>query len=113
MERGLGTGSFMHDVFGARTHVLMGELAGEEVGEWLSGLIIAREIRNARQWAQRRGYDGARVRLVGDDALVARYVVALAAADVAVERADSRAAAFGLWQIAVEAGLVHLSSDRP
>jgi hypothetical protein len=49
---------------------------------------------------------------VGDDALVARYVVALAAAEVAVERADSRAAAFGLWQIAVEAGLVHLSSDR-
>jgi len=112
MARGQGTGSFMHDIFGARTHVLMGELAGEEVGEWLSGLLIAREIRNARQWAQRRGYDGARVRLVGDDALVARYVTALSAADVSVERADSRAAAFGLWQIAVEAGLVHPISDR-
>lgn len=113
MERGFGTGSFSHDIFGARTHVLLGELAGEDVGEWLSGLLIAREIRGARLWAQRRGYDAARVRLVGDDALVARYVTALTHAEVTVERADSRAAAFGLWQIAVQAGLVHFNAQRP
>lgn len=110
-ERGAGTGSFMHDVFGARTHVLMGELGGEDVSDWLSGLLIAREIRDARQWAQRRGHDASRVRLVGDDALVARYAAALGAADVGVDRADSRAAAFGLWQIAVQAGLVHSLPD--
>jgi len=109
MRRGAGNGSFMHDIFGARTHVLMGELAGEDVGEWLSGLLIAREVRTARQWAQRQGFDAARVHVVGDDALVARYVTALDAADVTVARADSRAAAFGLWQIAVQAGLVHPS----
>lgn len=112
MQRGAANGNIMHDVFGARTHVLLGELAGDEVGEWLSGLLIAREVRNARQWAQRQGLDAARVCVVGDDALVTRYVAALDAADVAVERADSRAAAFGLWQIAVQAGLVHPSHER-
>lgn len=112
MERGFGKGTFMHDIFGARTHVLLGELAGDEVGEWLSGFVIAREVRSARLWAQRRGYDAARVRLVGDDALVARYVTALTQAEVKVERADSRAAAFGLWQIAVQAGLVHLDTPH-
>lgn len=112
MERGAGDGSLMHDVFGARTHVLMGELAGEEVGDWLSGLLIAREVRTAREWAQRHGLDTARVRVVGDDALAARYVTVLGGAGVAVERADPRAAAFGLWQIAVSAGLVHPSRER-
>lgn len=112
MERGAGEGSFMHDVFGARTQVLMGELAGEDVGEWLSGLLIAREVRAARQWAQRHDLDGARVRVVGDDALATRYIAALGAAGIAVDRADARAAAFGLWQIAVQARLVHPSSER-
>lgn len=112
MERGAGSGSFMHDVFGARTHVLMGELRGEDVDEWLSGLLIAREVRMARQWAQRHDLDAARVRVVGDDALAARYIAALDAADVAVDRADARAAAFGLWRIAVQAGLVPPSSER-
>jgi len=56
-------------------------------------------------WAHRHGYDGARVRLIGGDALVARYAAALAQADVIVERAHSHAAAFGLWRIAVQAGI--------
>ena len=67
--------------------------------------MIGREVRNARTWAHRHGYDGARVRLIGDDALVARYAAALAQADVIVERAHSHAAAFGLWRIAVQAGI--------
>ena len=91
----------MHDMFGARTLALMGELAGDDVADWLSGLMIGREVRNARTWAQRHGYDGARVRLIGDDALVARYALALAQADVSVERAHTHAAAHGLWRIAV------------
>ncbi len=68
--------------------------------------MIGREIRNARTWGQRHGYDGSRVRLVGADALVARYAAALRQADVAVELADSNAAALGLWRIAKKAGIV-------
>jgi 2-dehydro-3-deoxygalactonokinase len=106
VARGLGPGNLAHDAFGARTLVLAGELDGTEVADWLSGVMIGREVRNARTWAQRHGYDGARVRLVGEDALVARYELALKQADVAVERADPHAAAHGLWRIAVRAGLV-------
>ncbi|MFO1314522.1 MAG: 2-dehydro-3-deoxygalactonokinase [Burkholderiales bacterium] len=106
VARGLGPGNLAHDAFGARTLALMGELAGDEIADWLSGVMIGREIRNARTWAQRHGYDGSRVRLVGADALVARYAAALAQAEVAVDRAEANAAAFGLWRIAVVAGLV-------
>ncbi|MFO1323796.1 MAG: 2-dehydro-3-deoxygalactonokinase [Burkholderiales bacterium] len=106
VARGLGPGNLMHDAFGARTLALTGEIAGDEVADWLSGMMIGREVRNARTWAHRHGYDGARVRLIGEDALVARYEQALAASDVAVERAHAHAAAHGLWRIAERAGLV-------
>ena len=112
VARGLGPGNLAHDAFGARTLALMGELDGHEIADWLSGVMIGREVRNARTWAQRHGYDGARVRLVGADALVARYAAALAQADVAVDRADAHAAAFGMWRIAVVAGLVRASSTH-
>ena len=72
VARGLGPGNLVHDMFGARTLALMGELQGSEVADWLSGLMIGRELRNARTWAHRQGYDGGRVRLIGGDALVAR-----------------------------------------
>jgi len=106
VTRGLGPGSLAHDAFGARTLALMGELAEDEVADWLSGVFVGREIRNARTWAQRNGYDGSRVRLIGEDGLVARYAAALAQADVAVERTHAHAAAHGLWRIAVRAGMV-------
>jgi 2-dehydro-3-deoxygalactonokinase len=106
VQRGLGPGNLAHDAFGARTLALMGELASDEVADWLSGVMIGREIRNARAWAHRHGYDGARVRLVGAHALVERYATAMRQADIAVDLADSRAAAHGLWRIAVEAGLI-------
>lgn len=106
LARGLGPGTLLHDVFGARALALMGELAPEEVSDWLSGLMIAREVRNARIWAHRYGYDGAVVRLIGDDALVARYARAFARDDVTVERVAGHAAALGLWRIARSAGLI-------
>jgi 2-dehydro-3-deoxygalactonokinase len=73
VARGLGPGNLAHDVFGARTLALTGELAGEDVADWLSGMMIGREVRNACHWANRHGYDGSRVLLIGEDALVARY----------------------------------------
>ena len=105
VARGLGPGNLAHDAFGARTLALMGELKGDEVGDWLSGLMIGREVRNARTWAHRHGYDGGRVRLIGTDALCERYAGALKQADVIVERADNDAAALGIFRIAVQAGI--------
>ena len=61
-------------------------------------------------WAQRNGYDGARVRVIGDDALVARYAAAL---DAGRRRSSSAPTArprrIGLWRIAVQAGIVNPS----
>lgn len=113
VAHGLGPGSLAHDLFGARTLALTGELARDDVADWLSGMMIGREVRNARTWAHRHGYDGARVRLIGEDVLVARYEVALMQADIAVERAHPHAAARGLWRIAAGAGIVGDARSNP
>ena len=105
VTRGLGPGGLNHDLFGARTLALMGELAPEEIPDWLSGLLLGREVRNARVWAQRQGCDGARVRLVGTDALMARYAAAMTQAGVAVDLARADSAARGLWRIAQHVSL--------
>jgi 2-dehydro-3-deoxygalactonokinase len=105
-ERGLASGGLTHDIFGARTLALMGELAPDEVADWLSGLLIGREIRTARSWAFRAGYDASRVCVIGADALADRYIAALGFAEVTAERGPQQAAALGLWRIAQAAGLL-------
>jgi 2-dehydro-3-deoxygalactonokinase len=111
VARGLGAGGLSHDLFGARTLALTGELSPVDVPDWLSGLLIGREVRNARVWAQRQGCDGAHVRLVGADALLARYAAAMTQAGINVEMAPAEAAAIGLWRIAQHASLT-LPSPR-
>ncbi len=106
VTRGLGSGGLTHDLFGARTLALVGELAPTEVADWLSGLLIGREIRMARLWAFHAGHDVARVRVIGGDALVDRYERALAQAGIDTERGAAQAAARGLWRIARRAGIV-------
>ena len=105
VTRGLGAGGLSHDLFGARTLALAGELSPVDVPDWLSGLLIGREVRNARLWAQQHGCDGMRVRLVGADALLARYAAAMTQAGMDVEMAPADAAALGLWRIAQHASL--------
>ncbi len=107
VERGIGSGGLTHDLFGARTLVLMGELAPGEVADWLSGLLIGREISDARAWAVRAGYAAAEVQVIGADALADRYMAALAIADVSAKRGPPQAAARGLWRIAKAAGLLN------
>ncbi|GMU72773.1 MAG: 2-dehydro-3-deoxygalactonokinase [Betaproteobacteria bacterium PRO3] len=104
VERGLGSGQTLHDIFGARTLALSGELEPDAIRDWLSGLLIGREVRAGRVWAQLAGDDAARVLVVGSDALAERYLTALAAADVAAERGPAEAAATGLYRIARAAG---------
>jgi 2-dehydro-3-deoxygalactonokinase len=107
VERGLGAGGFMHDIFGARTHVLAGELAPDEVGEWLSGLLIGREVRTARSWAHRGGHDASRVLIVGGDTLVERYLRVFRNCGIDAMRGPADAAARGLHAIARAAGRIH------
>jgi 2-dehydro-3-deoxygalactonokinase len=107
VERGLAGGGLGHLIFGARTLALTGELAAAEVPDWLSGLLIGREIRSARTWAHRRGLDAARVRVIGGDALVARYRDALARAGIDAEAGPADAAVRGIARVARLAQLVH------
>ena len=106
VARGLAEGALSHDIFGARTLSLMGELRPEEVADWLSGLLVGRELRGARAWAVRAGIDPSRVRVIGSDALAERYELAMADAGMLAERGIADAAAHGLWRIALRAGIV-------
>ncbi len=106
-DRGLAEGELAHDVFGARTLALMGELAPGDVADWLSGLVIGREIRAARDWAVRAGHNAGRVRVIGTDLLVDRYRRALAQGGAIAEPGPPDAAARGLHRIAREAGILH------
>jgi len=85
----------------------VGELAGADVADWLSGLLIGREIRDALAWARANGAGADRVRIIGSDALAARYATALRQAGIDAERGASDTAARGLWRIAGQAGLIH------
>jgi 2-dehydro-3-deoxygalactonokinase len=106
VARGLDEGELAHDLFGARTLALTGALASDDVADWLSGLLIGREIRAAREWALRAGIDTSLVRIIGSDTLVERYDVALGDAGVLAQRASHDAAAVGLWRVASRARLV-------
>src|SRR4029450_5737067 len=64
----------LHHLFGVRSRALFGELSAEGVSEYLSGLLIGHELRNALAAAP-----GAPVFLLGAPGLVDRYVLALRA----------------------------------
>ena len=106
VARGLDEGELSHDLFGARTLSLNGALASDDVADWLSGLLIGRETRAAREWALRAGIDPSLVRIIGSDTLAERYEIALGDAGVLAQRASHDAAALGLWRIASRARLV-------
>jgi 2-dehydro-3-deoxygalactonokinase len=106
VARGLEDGELAHDIFGARTLALTNALGSDDVADWLSGLLIGREIRGARAWASRAGIEPSVVRIIGADALAERYELAIADAGMLALRGDGDAAALGLWRIAMRAGIV-------
>jgi 2-dehydro-3-deoxygalactonokinase len=106
VQRGSDGAGLAHSIFGARTLALANELAADEVGDWLSGVLIGDEIRAARGWAREHRIDGAAVRVIGEGSLVARYVRALQALGMHAEAGPPAAAATGLYRIAEHAGLL-------
>ena len=111
LERGLTADGLSHVIFGARTLALAGDLEPTEIRSWISGVLIGHEIAAARRWASALGADSARVRVIGDPAIVDTYVAALTYAAVTVERGCPDAAAHGLWRIALRAGLIARGSS--
>ena len=88
-------------LFGARALPLMGKLAENDAGEYLSGLLIGAEIGEGR-----RLYPGEEPHVAGAEALVKRYLKAFEALGVPARAAPPRAAARGLFRIARDGGLL-------
>ncbi len=88
-------------LFGARSLPLMGALAEDDAGEYLSGLLIGAEIGEAR-----RLFPGEAPHVAGAEALVERYLAAFEALGVPARAAPMRAAARGLFRIARDGGLL-------
>jgi 2-dehydro-3-deoxygalactonokinase len=72
--RGLGTAreAPIAALFAARSSVLLDRMAPEDVGDYLSGVLIGAEIAEA----QRLGLVGSRVLLCGEATLLGRYKAA-------------------------------------
>jgi 2-dehydro-3-deoxygalactonokinase len=105
VDSGLRDGAIAHDLFAARTLVLGGNLTPHDVTDFLSGLLIGREVRDGQQWARAHGDSLGNVHVVGADALSDRYSRALARAGITSRRAPA-AAARGLFRIARAASLI-------
>lgn len=96
-ERGLGTA-----LFGARALVLDGLLEPASLADYVSGVVIADEVRHLLPH-----YSGtARAVLCGNADLCRRYAVALEMRGMETEIVGEDAAAAGLWSVAVATGVV-------
>ena len=99
--RGESNGGLLGALFGVRSLPLMGRLAADEAGDYLSGILIGAEIAEAR-----RLFPDEAPQLAGAGPLVARYLAAFAALGLSASSAPPRAAARGLHVVARQAGLV-------
>lgn len=94
-------------LFTARTLVLAGRLAGTEVADYLSGLLIGAEVRHAL-----RADLADAVTLCGSPTTTDRYRVALERCGVTVRAVGEDATARGLWRVALDAGLAPLAPTQ-
>ncbi|MEG5263621.1 2-dehydro-3-deoxygalactonokinase [Pseudomonas sp. JDS28PS106] len=98
-----GAAGPLSTIFSTRTLGLTGQLDPAAQPDYMSGLLIGHEL--AALAAQRRTSSPSIV-LIGNDALCARYSRGLAAAGFGRVALAEQATERGLWQVAVEAGLV-------
>ena len=87
-------------LFSVRARVLAGVLPAESSLAYLSGMLIADEICQAKLQQER-------VTLIGDAALCRRYVRIFKLLTGQTPQYLGATAARGLWEIALQAGLVH------
>ncbi len=92
-------------IFSSRTLGLTGTLAGTAQADYLSGLLIGHEVA-AVAAALAREDRRPRIVLCGDAGLCGRYAQALRRHGLGEPTLTEQATERGLWQIAVDAGLV-------
>ena len=106
-ERGVRSGlsadaDLPRKLFSARTLGLFGEIPAEGLADYLSGMLLGAEIRDALS----QPHADAAIGLIGEPALCARYRTALAIAGANASTGYADAAARGLWRIALQASLI-------
>ncbi|MGI9335274.1 MAG: 2-dehydro-3-deoxygalactonokinase [Gammaproteobacteria bacterium] len=109
LSRASGSGGVLKRLFSTRTLGLFGELEPAGAHDYLSGLLIGSEVREALACMAGDEAPGAapeEVVVVGDSALSDRYERALHAASVKAVRGPADAASRGHWSIARAAGLI-------
>lgn len=103
----VGLGGILNTAFSARTLVITGRLAPEEVADYLSGLLIGHELVGvAATWP---ADELPAVLLCGDANLTSRYRRALERRGMPVADAVTDSAPAGLWLVAHATGLVERS----
>lgn len=101
--RDAGAAGAFSRLFSARALMLDGTLAAGSVRDYLSGLLLGEELRSALA-SGRFAIDGP-LQLIGDAALCDRYRDAASCFGIAAVEPVVDAAAHGLWQVALRAGL--------
>lgn len=98
----LDPAGFLHRIFAARTLGLFGEIDGQHLASYLSGLLIGTEVAHAIRTSP-RPLDCV---VLGGEAIGHRYVEALQIAGVPVRLGDPHAVVAGLARLAGEAKLL-------
>ena len=91
-------GGLLNHLFSVRTRGLFGEMSAAQLPSYLSGLLIGHELNGLLAGAQR-------VHLIGGEALVQRYRLALALCNVEMRVHGEALAARGLYRLAAAARL--------
>jgi 2-dehydro-3-deoxygalactonokinase len=91
-----------HQLFAVRTLGLTEQLPAQGLADYLSGLLIAHEIKAGLNWRNA----STPLALVGDPELCRRYELALSCFDVPVEIGLPNTAPAGLWELARAAEIV-------
>ena len=101
-----GAAGPLSTIFSTRTLGLTSQLEASAQPDYLSGLLIGHELSALTTLQQQRRQPLPAVILIGSEPLCARYSRALAAAGFPEVTLAEQATERGLWQVAVQAGLV-------
>lgn len=105
-----GHGGILNTAFSARTLVMTGTLAPDQVEDYLSGLLIGHELAGVTtSWLTETSSP---ILLCGNPNLNDRYRRALETLGVPVELAVGNCAAVGMWHVAQVTGLVRGTGEE-
>jgi 2-dehydro-3-deoxygalactonokinase len=105
-----GAAGPLSTIFSCRTLGLTGALPGSSQADYLSGLLIGHEIVALSTLLHQSAAQLPAVILIGSGALLARYQRALEVNGFPLVTLAEQATERGLWQVAVQAGLLESSS---